>query len=585
MNDAEVNLGVDINEKSAQSSINNLQKSSSTLGKGFSKAGLMLGKAVVSGVAIASTAIAGLITAGVKYNAEIEQLQTSFEVMTGSADKAVEVVNKLKKVGAETPYELAGLAKTTQTLMQYGLTADEAYQATLNFGDISQGSAEKMQSIALAYGQMSSAGKVNMQDIKQMINAGFNPLQAIAEMTGETMEQVTARYEDNKISVEEVTKAMQFASSEGGKYYQSMEKQSKTLNGQISTLKDNFSQFAGIIANDTTSAISGSFLPALNTMLEEATKIFEEGGISALIENLPALLTPFLDNIITMLSEFITKGAEVFIQLLPALLDIIIKILPQLVTALIQIMPMFIQALIDSMPMLLQTILGLLPTLLEAVIDLTIMIIEGLAEMLPDMLPDIIEAIIKLVPLLIEKLPLFVNAGLKLIIGLLSGIIQALPRIWAELPNIIAKIIGYFAQLPGQMINYGKNLVSGLWSGISNSFSWIKDKIKGWVGDVMKFIKKLFGIASPSKEFAIIGRYNVEGMMVGIDDMESKLDKQLEKTFGIDYNPNYGISPKLNAMSNTYITINNDMELDSLGQLVNNVKTFSNGSKLDYIGV
>lgn len=105
---------------------------------------------------------------GIQYNATIEQLATSFEVMTGSADEATKLVEKLKKAGAETPYELAGLAETTQILMQYGLTSDEAYKATMNFGDIAQGSAEKMQSIALAYGQMSSAGKVNMQDIKQI---------------------------------------------------------------------------------------------------------------------------------------------------------------------------------------------------------------------------------------------------------------------------------------------------------------------------------------------------------------------------------------------------------------------------------
>lgn len=112
--------------------------------------------------------IVNVVKSGVEYNATIEQLSTSFEVMTGSADEATKIVEKLKKLGASTPYELVGLAQTTQTLMQYGLTAEEAYNATVNFGDIAQGSAEKMQSIALAYGQMSSAGKVNMQDIKQI---------------------------------------------------------------------------------------------------------------------------------------------------------------------------------------------------------------------------------------------------------------------------------------------------------------------------------------------------------------------------------------------------------------------------------
>src|SRR5574343_282542 len=112
--------------------------------------------------------IVDVVKSGVQYNATIEQLSTSFEVMTGSADKATKLVEKLKEAGAETPYELTGLAETTQLLMQYGLTSDDAYKSTMSLGDISQGSAEKMQRIAMAYGQMSSAGKVQLQDVKQM---------------------------------------------------------------------------------------------------------------------------------------------------------------------------------------------------------------------------------------------------------------------------------------------------------------------------------------------------------------------------------------------------------------------------------
>lgn len=120
---------------------------------------------------IGAIGLTKLIKDGVNYNATIEQLQTSFEVMSGSADKAKEVIKELTEFGAKTPYELTGLANTTQLLMQYGFTADEAIETTKQLGDISQGSADKMISIATGFAQMSSAGKVNLQDIKQMINA------------------------------------------------------------------------------------------------------------------------------------------------------------------------------------------------------------------------------------------------------------------------------------------------------------------------------------------------------------------------------------------------------------------------------
>ena len=103
------------------------------------------------------------------------------------------MIDELKKVGAATPFELPELADTTQLLMNYGFTADEAMDKMMMLGDISQGSADKMSRIAMAYGQMSSAGKVSLEDVKQMIEAGFNPLQEISESTGESMDSLYDR--------------------------------------------------------------------------------------------------------------------------------------------------------------------------------------------------------------------------------------------------------------------------------------------------------------------------------------------------------------------------------------------------------
>ena len=116
--------------------------------------------------------LASVAGKGIAYNATLEQMQTSFEVMTGSAEKAAEVVDRLRTMGAETPFEMLDLAGTTQLLMQYGFTADEAIDRMSMLGDIAQGNTEAMTSIAMGYAQMSSAGKVNLQDIKQMINGG-----------------------------------------------------------------------------------------------------------------------------------------------------------------------------------------------------------------------------------------------------------------------------------------------------------------------------------------------------------------------------------------------------------------------------
>lgn len=134
------------------------------------KAGLADIKAGIDMAVSAAKKLAEVASVGVNYNATIEQMQTAFEVMTGSAEKAAEVVDQLRIMGAETPFEMTDLTSITQLLMQYGFTADDALVKMRMLGDIAQGNAEAMNSIALGYAQMSSAGKVNLQDIKQMIN-------------------------------------------------------------------------------------------------------------------------------------------------------------------------------------------------------------------------------------------------------------------------------------------------------------------------------------------------------------------------------------------------------------------------------
>lgn len=146
-----------------------LEKKLKNIGN-ITKTGLADVKAGIDLATAATQKLFSVAEKGVNYNATIEQLKTSFEVMTGSAEKAADVVERLRIMGAETPFEMTDLASTTQLLMQYGFTADEALDRMRMLGDVAQGNKEAMNSIALGYAQMSSAQKVNLQDIKQMIN-------------------------------------------------------------------------------------------------------------------------------------------------------------------------------------------------------------------------------------------------------------------------------------------------------------------------------------------------------------------------------------------------------------------------------
>lgn len=267
-----------------------------------------------TGAAASLTALGGGLTAligyGANYNAEIEQLQTSFEVMTGSAEKAAEIIERLREMGSETPFETKDLAETTQLLMNYGVSADRVIDVMSMLGDVSQGNAEKMKGIAMAYGQMSSAGKVYLEDVKQMIERGFNPLQEISETTGESMDSLYERISDGELSVDEITASMVRSTSAGGKYFESMIKQSQTMAGQISTLKDNFAMLAGTIAGDTTNAITQSFLPSLSQAISAMDSAFRADGFQGLSKEFGLFLGDATTEGIRQLPAFMDLGTE-----------------------------------------------------------------------------------------------------------------------------------------------------------------------------------------------------------------------------------------------------------------------------------
>ena len=210
------------------------------------------------------------VSDGVEYQKALEQYATSFEVMTGSGEKAAEITERLGEVAANTPFEMPTLADTTQLLMNYGFTADDALDKMLMLGDISQGSADKMSRIATAYGQMSSAGKVSLEDVKQMIEAGFNPLQEISQSTGESMESLYDRISKGTISVDEITASMQRSTEEGGKYYGSMDAQSQTLDGRLSTLKDTAMGVFGDAFGSVLQTAADVWIPKFTDMVGKA---------------------------------------------------------------------------------------------------------------------------------------------------------------------------------------------------------------------------------------------------------------------------------------------------------------------------
>lgn len=172
----------------------------------------------------------------ISIRSEMESLQTSFKTLAGE-QVGGELFEQIKEYELLTPMIMQDLASGAQTMLAFNIPAQDVMQHLKAIGDISMGDSEKFKSLTLAFSQMSATGKLMGQDLLQMINAGFNPLQVISEQTGKSIGQLKEEMEKGAISTKMVQDAFHAAASEGGQFNGMLEAQSKTLKGAISNLE------------------------------------------------------------------------------------------------------------------------------------------------------------------------------------------------------------------------------------------------------------------------------------------------------------------------------------------------------------
>lgn len=214
----------------------------------------------------AASELGKVVQSGVDYNASMESYLTNFKVMLGNEELAATKLAELRKMAASTPFALSDLTEGTQTLLQFGIAADDTTGVLKQLGDISLGNADKLQTLVRAYGKMSSAQKVTLENVNMMIDAGFNPLNQICDATGESMSDLYKRISDGRVSFEELQYAVQAATSEGGQFYNGMLEASQTFSGRMSTLQDNVAALTGELTSGLFAAL-GDLVVKLNDVV------------------------------------------------------------------------------------------------------------------------------------------------------------------------------------------------------------------------------------------------------------------------------------------------------------------------------
>lgn len=240
-----------------------------------------------------------VVEAGVSYNAQLEQYQTALTNMLGSASAAENALEQIKQDAARTPFDTAGLVKANELLISTGVDADSSRKVILALGDAvsaTGGGNEELSRMAQNLQQIKNAGKATAADIKQFAYAGIDVYGILADYTGKS----TAEVQKMTVTYDVLTAALEKASDEGGRYYNSMSTQSETLNGQMSTLTDNATQLAGLMTADLTDGIK-MVVGNLNDMTVAAAEAYKTDGWVGLAKEI-ASLNPLISSVISEIS-------------------------------------------------------------------------------------------------------------------------------------------------------------------------------------------------------------------------------------------------------------------------------------------
>ena len=250
----------------AQQYMDSFSKKTDTAGNSLASAmtkAQLLASAVQTAARKIKDFAVGFVQTGMQYNAQIETYRTALTNMLGDAEKANAMLTSIKRDAARTPFSTDALVAANQYLLSAGENAEYSQKTILALGDAIKatgGGDDELNRMAQNLQQVANVGKASAVDIKQFAFAGINIYQVLADYTGKSVQEVQSM----TVTYDVLTKALQAAAQEGGRYYNSMATQSQTLEGRTTTLTDNVKQLAGELTTGLSSAY-GSIVEKANS--------------------------------------------------------------------------------------------------------------------------------------------------------------------------------------------------------------------------------------------------------------------------------------------------------------------------------
>ncbi|MBQ9144618.1 MAG: tape measure protein [Paludibacteraceae bacterium] len=464
---------------------------------------------------------------------QFEQAQINMRTMlNGSTEAADALLRKIREYGKATVYETMGLVEAQKTMMAFGLEAEFAFERLKNIGDIAQGDSQRMQSLALAFSQTTSTGKLMGQDLLQMINAGFNPLEVISQKTGKSIGLLKEEMSKGAISAELVAQAFQWATEEGGRSYNSIANSSQSVSGRIATMKD--------------------------WIDEQKIKLFElTGGMTAYIAEIGKMVVPLAQ--IVAVFPAVKAGFD------------IIRASGTKAWAAVstgaswcrtQILAVGISAQLSGGMLKLMGAMGKAACRQISVAIMNIPIIGWIAAAISAVLA-LFAAIVKGIKLLWDKCYGFrvviftIWEGIK---AIFTWVLDGLKSLWAGFKeNIIDPIWGFITNIAGWV---NEHVVQPVWNFIVTIANWINEHIvqpiKNAIQQIGSWFREIFGGVFDWIEEQFVKLYNkIAGIIPGMKKIVYEGRKRADESWAADHTTTTTTDNLMNAVNAPLMTMQN----------------------------
>ncbi len=539
------------------------------------------------GAAVATATVA-LAAVGVSYNTQIESYEASMGVLLGSTQAGIDKVAELADFAASTPFELTTLADATTSLLAYGVAAEDSTEIMSQLGDIALGDADKFDTLINAYGKMASSEKVSLEYINMMIESGFNPLNVIAEETGESMEELYDRISAGTLAYDEVVEAIEIATSEGGQFYDGMAVGASTTEGLMSTLKDSINSQLGSAFSSVSEKIKDllpvaiEFVNSLDTeaigeqvsaviekvveLTEEAIAFVQDVDFEAVVEKAQAIYDTFVTWSPVIAGIITTMTALYAIFKAMTIINTVRNAILLLNAAMLANPAVFVVALIVGLIAALVVLWNTneefrtaVTTIWNTIVEVFTTAIETIVAFFTETLPETFWAFVETVQEIIETVITFVTenwaALLLLLVNPISGALLLLYNLNPQFQAWVNALYTTMLNLAAKFVDIGTAIVDGIWQGISNGWSWLTSQVAALATSLFTAAKNALDIASPSKAFAWLGEMSADGFGVGFEDEMGTVKNDVENAMNFSVTPSTSTSSSgVSIVQNIYST-------------------------------